>query len=123
MAGRGGDFGIANGAVRELVYRPHVSPLAAHQISTAIALVLFTAYFWRLDRRRPIPDLRTALEIGGIWFVLTVLFEFGFGRYGDGKTWPELLEQYDVSRGYVWSLVLVWLTFGPAVVRWVRRGR
>ncbi len=34
---------VANGAVRELVYRPAAGELAAHQISTLTAILLFGA--------------------------------------------------------------------------------
>ena len=39
---------VANGAVRELVYRSAVGELAAHQISTVTAILLFGAIVWLL---------------------------------------------------------------------------
>lgn len=113
-------IGIANGVTRELVYAERVGDLTAHQISTAVAVALFALYFALLERRWPLPTFRTAFLVGAVWLVLTVAFEFGFGHWGDGKTWGELLADYNVFRGHLWPLVLAWLAVGPAVVHWAR---
>jgi hypothetical protein len=110
-------IGIANGVTRELVYKDAVGELTAHQLSTVSALGLFAGYFWWLQRRYPLADDRAALRVGGFWLGLTVLFEFGFGRAVDGKSWDALLRDYDLSTGHVWTLVLAWLALGPCVVR------
>jgi hypothetical protein len=110
-------IGIANGVTRELVYKDAVGDLAAHQISTATAIGLFAGYFWLLQRRYPLADDRAALRVGAVWLGSTIVFEFGFGRAVDGKSWSELLADYDVTQGRVWTLVLAWLLLGPAVVR------
>jgi hypothetical protein len=110
-------IGIANGVTRELVYKDSVGDLAAHQISSATAIGLFGAYFWVLQRRYPLASDSAALRVGAFWLTLTVVFEFGFGRAVDGKTWAELLADYDLGKGRVWSLVLAWLALGPFVIR------
>ena len=81
------------------------------------AIGLSAGYFWLLQRRYPLADDRAALRVGAVWLGLTIVFEFGFGRAVDGKSWSELLADYDVSEGRVWPLVLAWLSLGPAVVR------
>jgi hypothetical protein len=110
-------IGIANGVTRELVYKDAVGDLTAHQISTVSAIGLFAGYFLLLQRQWPLPDDRSALRVGGTWLALTILFELGFGRAVDGKSWSELLADYDLSRGRVWTLVLAWLALGPFTVR------
>jgi hypothetical protein len=112
---------VANGVARELLYAGRVGDLAAHQISTATFVALFAAYFAALERRWPIATTRRALEIGATWVVLTVVFEFGFGHWVDGKSFGELLANYDVTTGHVFLLVLAWVGVGPAVVRRLRR--
>jgi hypothetical protein len=120
----GAVIGIANGAARELLYRDRVGELAAHQISTATGLALFAASFRALDRRWPLASDREALAVGGRWLALTVCFEFGFGRAVDRRSWAELLRDYDLRAGRVWTLVLAWLALGPLATRRlrVRRG-
>lgn len=52
-----------------------------------------------------------------------MLFEFGFGSAAEGLSWREMLEPYDVTKGNVWILVLLWIAAGPATVRAVAAKR
>ena len=115
-------IGIANGTLRERAYKDRVGELAAHQLSTATAIGLFAGYFEALERRRPLPSTRAALQVGAVWLALTIAFEFGFGHCVARTSWRELLADYDLRRGRVWPLALVWITVGPAVIR-ARRER
>jgi len=115
----GAVIGIANGVARETLYRDRTGDLAAHQVSSATAVALFAAYFAALERRWPLESDREALVVGGRWLAMTVLFEFGFGRGVDRRSWAELLRDYDLRRGRVWPLVLAWLAVGPLAVRHV----
>jgi hypothetical protein len=113
-------LGLANAGVRELGYADRVGELAAHQISTATLLAALTYYMWLLDQRWPVPTTRTALAIGGGWAALTVLFEFGLGRYVLGSPWPDLLANYNLAAGRIWVLVPVWMGVGPATLQRLR---
>ena len=113
-------IGIANGTARELGYRERVGELRAHQLSTVTAIGLFAAYFEVLSRRWPLPSGRDAATVGGAWLALTIAFEFGFGRL-EGKSWRELLADYDLPHGRLWPLALAWIAAGPAVVRELAR--
>ena len=119
----GSVLGIGNGVFRETVIADRVDELTANQISGATLVALLAFYVWVVERRWPIPSTRAALEIGAMWGVLTVFFEFGFGHWVDRKSWAELLENYDVTAGRLWVFVLAWLVVAPAVVRALRRAR
>ena len=110
-------LGVVNGTIREAAYRDRVGESAADQISVATLVALLGLYFWVLQRRWPIATTKGALEIGGAWVVLTILFELGFGHYVAGDSWSELLENYDVTEGELWVLVLLWIGVGPATAR------
>lgn len=116
-------IGIANGAVRERLYAKRVGEQRSHQISTVTAITLFAIYFSALERRWPIPSDREALAIGATWTTLTVGFEFGFGHFVAGQPIPELLRDYNLAKGRLWPLVLVWLALGPVSIRRLRRLR
>ena len=104
---------IGNGVLRESWYGRHVGALEAHQISTAIAIVLFGIYIWLVMRAlRPASD-RQALVIGMTWLVLTLAFEFLFGHYVGGHSWRSLLADYDLLSGRLWVLVPAWLAVAP----------
>ena len=113
----GSVLGIINGSIRELLYKDTVGDATAHYLSTVILMVLLGLYFWWLEQRWPLPSLKTALQVGITWAVMTASFDFGFGHYVDGKSWAELGKDYDITAGRVWILILVWIVIGPAMSR------
>ena len=103
---------IANGWFREILLIPRFGFQMGHIVSTiilaaGILIVTFLAVPWI----RPDND-RSAIVIGLTWVVLTLLFEFGFGRLR-GKSWTELLADYNLLRGRIWVLVLVVTAVAP----------
>lgn len=114
---------VANGAVRDFTYGRVVSELTAHQVSTAIGIALLGIVMWRFVRRYPPASARAAIAIGLLWMLLTVAFEFLFFHYAGGRSWGELLANYDVSKGRVWVVVLAWVAVAPYVFFRVRTKR
>ena len=112
-------LGVVNGATREFVYKNRAPESSANEISVGTLIALLALYFWLLQRRWPLATTRDALSVGAIWVALTMLFEFGFGHYVAGDPWEELFENYDVTEGNLWPLVLVWIAAGPATARGV----
>jgi len=110
-------LGVANGVARATLYEKQLGAGRAHYISTATLLLLLSAYVRWLSCVWPIPSSAGALRIGGVWTGLTIVFEFGFGRFVAHDSWSALLAQYNVARGKVWALIPVWMSLGPAVLR------
>jgi hypothetical protein len=116
----GAKIGIANGVAREATYAGRVGDRTAHNVSALTAIVAFAGYFSLLHRRWPLASERDALEIGGRWVMMTVAFEFAFGRLVAKQSWRELLADYNVAKGRTWPFVLAWIGVGPAVMRRAR---
>jgi hypothetical protein len=106
---------ILNGVLRVKGYAPYMSEIAAHQLSTAIGLCLFGMFFWFLTGAFRLESSGQALGIGALWFILTVLFEFVFGHFVMGYPWCKLFADYNILKGRLWSLVLLWTFIGPYV--------
>jgi hypothetical protein len=104
---------ILNGTIRVAVYGPFMSDLSAHQVSTAIGLSLFGIYIWIFTGIFRIASSKQAIIIGVMWLSMTIIFEFLFGHYVIGHSWAKLLEDYNVLKGRVWLLVLIWTTVAP----------
>lgn len=51
---------IINGGIRDVVYKPYVGELPAHQISTVILLILFAGYLWWLTKKWLLQSSRQA---------------------------------------------------------------
>jgi hypothetical protein len=106
---------ILNGTLRELGYKRFMKELHAHQISTLIGMVLVAIYVWIMGLIWPIESLTQAIQIGGIWLLLTILFEFGFGHFIMGHPWEKLFFDYNIFAGRVWLLFILWTAVSPAV--------
>ena len=111
---------IINGIIREKIYAQYMSELAAHQLSTLIAIILFGIYIYFLTGIFNIQSVKQALLIGGIWLTMTVIFEFVFGHFVAGHSWSQLFMDYNLFRGRVWILVLVWILVAPYVCYRIR---
>jgi hypothetical protein len=113
----GAGIGVVNGIAREATYGKLLSERSGHNVSGATGIAAFAGYFWVLNRRWPLAGERDAVMVGASWLMMTVGFEFGFGRLVARQSWDELLADYDVARGRTWPFVLAWLGVGPLVVR------
>jgi len=112
---------IANGVFRELTFAKVMPELHSHQLSTAIGSVLIGFYIWAVVRSWPPSSSRHALSIGIIWLILTIAFEFIFGRFVMKHSWSHLLNDYYLFGGRLWVLFLLWLIFAPYVFFRIRR--
>jgi hypothetical protein len=104
---------IANGAVRDLTYGARMGELAAHQLSTITSVLLLGCVMWICIRLYPPSSSRHALVIGLGWAALTVAFECLFFGVVVGRPWSEVLANYNLLRGRIWVVVVLWLATAP----------
>lgn len=107
-----------NGAVREGMLRGRLGELRANQVSVLTGSMLYVVILVALWGWMGIRTPGMAWGVGGMWLVMTLLFEFGFGHYVAGHSWGRLLEDYNVLAGRLWPVVLVLVVVGPRVVGW-----
>ena len=108
-------LGLLNATIRQGVYARYVSELAAHQISTLTFAVLVGLYAWALSGFFKLSSPGEAFGAGIVWMILTIVFEFGLGRYVVGDSWAKLLADYDLLEGRVWGLFILWVGLAPYV--------
>jgi hypothetical protein len=106
---------IFNGALREKVLIPALGPFTGTFasgliLSAAILVVALLAVPWYGSLK---PSQWWLL--GLLWLVLTVVFEFSFGRLVQHNSWRELLEAYTFKNGNIWPVVLVVAFIAPRV--------
>jgi hypothetical protein len=104
---------VLNGALREgLLLRwfgKPAAPLLSGVLLAAVivgAALLVVPWFGRLETLRYV-------YVGALWVVLTLAFEFSFGRLVQHQSWRELLEAYTFKDGNIWPLVLVVTAIAP----------
>ena len=104
---------VVNGAIRDITYGKRIRELAAHQLSTLTGVVAHGVVMWLYVKSYPPASAGAAWRLGLLWTALTVAFEFLFFHYAAGRTWDELLGNYNVKAGKVWVFVLVWVAAAP----------
>jgi hypothetical protein len=113
---------ILNGALREAVLLPALGKPWGLTLSglllAACIVAVALAFVPRIVRQGGVEPWRIGLR----WLVLTLVFEFGFGRLVQGRSWDELLQAYTFADGNLWPLVLVVTAVAPSLAVW-RAGR
>ena len=109
---------IINATIRTRFIQPKIkNELRSHQISsiTAIIFFLFIIYlFFRFTTAKYTEN--QFVNIGFMWMILTIIFEFLFGRFVMKNSFSRLLEDYNLTRGRLWIWVLISLLIGPVLV-------
>lgn len=113
---------IANGILREVVYKARMDDLQAHQLSVVSFILLFGAYVWLILPWLKLSSRAEATRVGLLWLVLTVAFEFLFGHYVMGHAWKTLLHDYNLASGRLWVVVLIWIAIAPWIGFRLRMG-
>ncbi len=103
---------VINGTARDLWYKKYVGELAGHQISTISLILLFGFYIYFVITKFPPGSATQSFFIGFCWLILTLAFEFGFGRWR-GNSWSRLLEDYNILQGRIWILIPIWISIAP----------
>jgi len=107
-----------NAAVRELVYKPFIGELPAHQVSMVTGSVAFIllAYFLLRHCIYNTPNDKLLL-IGLMWLALTIVFDFGLGIFVTGASWSEMLNDYNIGQGRIWIFFLVIILITPFIIK------
>ncbi len=104
---------FVNASVREVVYKNLVNELSAHQISTLTGCIIIFVYAFLVTRKWPIPSYSDSLKISLIWVFLTMIFEALMALVFMKKDLKFLLNSYNLFKGQLWPLFLIWLGLLP----------
>ena len=114
---------ILNAAFREKV----LGPLIGHPVALPLSGILLSVLIF-LVTLALMPKLAGASAlpywaIGGAWVLLTLSFEFIFGHFAARKTWGEILEIFNISKGNLMPLVLIAAAVSPYLAWRLRGGK
>ena len=113
---------IANGVLREAVLLPRLGTKPAYVLSGLLLGLVILGVTLGCIRWLGVQSQQQALRTGAFWLLLTLVFEFGFGRFVQGRSWPVLLEAYTFRDGNLWPLVLLVTLFAPLIALRSRGG-
>lgn len=107
-------FAIINSILRNVIYRPIIGDLRAHQLSTIIFIAIILILTYTVFRFSNLElTIQQELIIGAGWLIFTICFEFLAGRYVFGNSWENLIGDYNILKGRIWSFVLLTIFFSP----------
>ena len=105
---------IGNGALREEVFKKWMDDKSAQQFSTVTLLLFLSIYIIFILWRFPAESVWQTILVGVLWMLLTLAFEFGFGR-SRGLSWQTMLADYNLLEGRLWALVPLWILVAPSL--------
>jgi len=111
----------AHGILRTVLLVPVIGDFPARQVGVFTGSVLILGVAVLFIRWVRAGTNRRLLAVGLLWAVLTVLFEIGLGRRILGLPWDRLLEDYDLTRGGVLGLGLLFMAVTPLLAARLRR--
>jgi hypothetical protein len=109
---------ILNGTFREVALKRVLDDQPARQISVATASLAFLVLVYLIMREYVVDETdQRLLRIGLTWLAATILFEFGFGHFIDGKSWGELAHDYNIFAGRLWPIFLGIEAAAPLLIK------
>jgi hypothetical protein len=108
-------IGTLNGIFRGLVIQEFMSEAHAKQISSLLLVVLLAIYAYLAVPKLKLKEISEAWLVGLTWMFLTVLFEFGLGIFVSGISFNQLLSEYKLWEGRLWSLVIITILILPVL--------
>jgi len=108
---------FVNGALREILIKRFIKEPWAHHLSALTAIILFGSFAFALREYVRPETFQLAILVGLYWLVLTVLAEtFIVGRLLGKQSWNEIFGNYNILKGNLWPLVLIWVGLLPLLV-------
>lgn len=111
-----------SGTIRRLWLVPELGEHTAHQIGVATACILILLIAWWMASWLNARTLKRQLQIGALWVILMLIFEFGVGL-AIGNSMSQMLVEYDLSRGGLMGLGFVVLFIAPMFGAWMTNTR
>jgi hypothetical protein len=103
-----------NGTVRQLFIAPTLGDLPARQVGLLIGSAIIFAISMACIRWIGARSFAEQFNVGLLWVVLIVIFEFSLGA-ALGNPWESMLSDYNIAEGGYMPFGLLFLLFAPAL--------
>ena len=110
-----------HGILRTVLLVPVIGDFPARQVSVVTGSALIFGVAFLFIRWIRAGTNRRLLGVGLLWVVLTVLFEAGLGWLVLGLSWDRIIEDYDITRGGVLGLGLLFMAIAPLLAAKIRK--
>jgi hypothetical protein len=106
---------ILNGGLREAFLTPRLGESYAQPISGIILLLLLFVISLVFIPRIGKGEQKTYWKIGIVWIALTIVFETVLGL-AIGNSFSELLRAYDITKGNLWLIIVIFTGIVPWLI-------
>jgi hypothetical protein len=107
---------ILNAVIREKICTKFFRELTCHQLFTLMLMIMMSLYTWMIYPLLKIEQSGEAWLNGIIWLLLTLIFEFFAGHYIFKNSWTRLFQDYNLIKGRVWSLFILFILILPYLI-------
>jgi hypothetical protein len=103
---------FVHGALRNLYLAPLIGDFRARQVTVFTGSLLILAIAYTMSGRLRPYTRRHLIAVGLFWLVLTLCVDLALGR-ATGRSWDDLLAEFEVWNGGLFPLGLLFLVFAP----------
>lgn len=103
-----------HGTLRQLFIAPLIGDMPARQVGVFMGSALILLISWLTARWLGAKNLKMQLQIGALWVVLIVIFEFGLGA-ALGYTPERMISDYNLAKGGLMGFGLLFMLFAAAL--------
>lgn len=103
-----------HGAIRQAFVAPAIGDLRAHQLGVLIGSAIIFLVAWFSIRWLGAKSSAQQLEVGVLWVILTVVFEFSLGALL-GYSHQRMLSDYNIAEGGLMGFGLLFMLFAPVL--------
>jgi hypothetical protein len=108
-----------HGTIRQLWIAPLIGDLPARQAGVLVGSAIIFVIAWGLIRWLGCRTFGQQLQVGGLWVVLTVMFEISLGL-ALGYSQARILADYNLAAGGFMGFGLLFMLFAPALAAKIR---
>lgn len=104
-----------HGIARVIFLEPQIGDFRARQIAVFTGiLIIFTISYLLIGWLRATNNFQL-IAIGFLWFVLTLSFEISLGRFVMRVSWERVFSDYNIFKGGLLPIGLLFLLFSPLI--------
>ncbi len=111
-----------HGTLRRLFLVSRIGELLSHQIGVAVGSAIIFTIAWLCIRWLGPGSLKQQLQVGALWVVLTLIFEFTLG-YFFGYSLERILSDYNIAKGGLMVFGVLLMLISPALAAKAQKSR
>jgi len=110
----------AHGILRTALLAPRIGDFEARQVAVFTGSLLILAISYLLVPWIHATRNRELVLVGLLWLTLTLFFEVGVGHFVLNTSWESLASDYEIWRGGLMPIGLVFLVLAPLIAAKLR---